>query len=324
MAERVKVGVIGVGALGEHHARLYAQSPRAELVGVVDIREDRARDIAARFECRAWTDFTELLPHVEAVSLAVPTQEHSRIGREVMEKGIHVLVEKPIASSLQEADQLLEAEQEAGVVFHVGQSERFNPALLSVIDRIREPRFFEAHRLGIFVPRGLDIDVVLDLMIHDLDLILQLVPSPLVEVRAVGIPVLTPRVDIANARLQFQNGAVANITASRVSNEKIRKLRLFQMNDYISIDFHRQDVEMFSLIQDPASPEISRRELKVEKGEPLKAEIETFLSTVRGEPDSAIPVSGCSGAQGRRALGLALRVLETIKMQKTSSPLPNS
>ena len=217
-----------MGALGEHHARIYSELSEAELVAVVDTREERAQRLADLCGCRSYSDYLEIVGAVDAVSLVVPTAEHARIGVDLLQRGMHVLVEKPIAKSTAEADLLIQAQREKGAVLHVGQSERFNPALLAVQPFISGPRFFEAHRLGVFVPRSLDIDVVLDLMIHDLDLILHFVKSPIREIRAVGIPVLSSRVDIANARLEFENGCVANVTASRVSTEKIRKLRLFR------------------------------------------------------------------------------------------------
>ncbi|RPI26340.1 MAG: gfo/Idh/MocA family oxidoreductase [Acidobacteria bacterium] len=309
----LKVAVIGVGALGVHHARIHDQLPETQLVAVVDILPDRAREVAAKYRCEAYTDFREVLGKVEAVSLAVPTEQHARIGAECLKAGLHVMVEKPIASTIGQADELLRAAADRHRVLRVGQSERFNPALRAIFPYLTQPLFFEAHRLGVFVPRSLDIDVVLDLMIHDLDLVLRLSRSRVREIRAVGIPVLTPRIDIANARLEFENGCVANITASRVSREKVRKFRFFQPNDYISLDFFKQEVEMYSLVEASPGKRVEERALPISKGEPLKLEIEAFVRSVRGKSDPADDFSACSGEQGREALELALKILEAAK-----------
>jgi predicted dehydrogenase len=246
---------------------------------------------------------------VAAVTLAVPTQLHSSIGKELLEQGIHVLVEKPIAEDLAGADELIQAQSKGESVLHVGHSERFNPVVEAVRGYVSTPQFFEAHRLGVFVSRSLDIDVVLDLMIHDLDLILHLSAGELVEIRAVGIPVLTPRVDIANARLEFDNGCVANVTASRVSKEKIRKLRFFQPHDYISLDFHNQLVEMYSLSGNEREKQIIERSLDIRQGEPLRVELEAFLAAIAGDSSSV----ACTGEEGKRALAVALDILRKIQ-----------
>ncbi|HXK60081.1 MAG TPA: Gfo/Idh/MocA family oxidoreductase [Acidobacteriota bacterium] len=306
----LKVAVVGVGALGSHHARIYQQLPNLELVGVVDILPDRAQEVAARYGCAAYTDFRCIIGKVDAISLAVPTERHADIGVECLGAGIHVLVEKPIASSLAGAQELVAAAARNGRILQVGQSERFNPALQAVIPFLKRPLFFEAHRLGVFVPRSLDIDVVLDLMIHDLDLVLRLSGSRVREIRAVGIPVLTPRIDIANARLELENGCVANVTASRVSREKVRKFRFFQPHDYVSLDFFQQEVEMYSLIDGPSGKRVEERTLTITKGEPLKLEIEAFLRQVRGESLPGDDFSICTGEQGKEALELALKILE--------------
>lgn len=311
MTSPIKVAVIGVGALGEHHARIYAEAPGAELTAVVDSKPERAREIAARYGCRALTDCREALESAQAVSLAVPTALHAEIGVECLNRGVHVLVEKPMADSLVGADALMDAAEGSGAVLHVGHSERFNPAVSALRPYLKEPRFFEAHRLGVFVPRSLDVDVVLDLMIHDLDLILHWVDSPIRDIRAVGVPILTSRVDIANARLEFENGCVANITASRVSNEKIRKLRFFQLHDYVSINFQEQTVQMYSLERSGPRRLILRRRLEIQREEPLKREIGAFLGAVRGESPQDGP-QGCSAGEGKRALETALEVLKEM------------
>lgn len=306
--KKTRVAVIGVGSLGQYHARNYAELPEAELVAVVDSDGDRAMQIADLCQCQALTDYREVTDQVEAVSVVTPTNLHSSVGSFFLSRGVHVLVEKPITSNLADADALIDAADRRGVVLHVGHSERFNPALSAVRPLITTPQFFEAHRLGVFVPRSLDVDVVLDLMIHDLDMILHLTSSTVSQIHAVGIPVLTPRVDIANARLEFENGCVANLTASRVSKEKIRKLRFFQQNDYISIDFHKQAVEMYSLVPDAPQPRIAERSLRIKRGESLRRELEGFLGVVNGRPE---PIA-CTGAEAKKSLGLALEILHRI------------
>jgi len=305
---RARLAVVGVGALGEHHARIYSELPDAELVAVVDIDEGKAQQVASRYHCQSYQRYEEILDSVEAISLAIPTREHARIGVEFLKRDVHVLVEKPIAQNLEEADQLIQVQKKSGALLQVGHSERFNPALLAVKPLVRQPKFFETHRLGIFVPRSLDVDVILDLMIHDLDIILHLVDSPIQEIRAVGIPVLTPRIDIANARLQFENGCVANVTASRVSREKIRKLRLFQHLEYLSIDFHKQEVEMFHLQEEGGTRQIAERNFEIEHDEPLRLELQTFLNAIQSKKTSDQEPVGCTGEEGKRALELALEV----------------
>ncbi len=241
-----------------------------------------------------------ILGKVDAVSVAVPTELHARIGQDLLDHGVNVLVEKPITRTLEEADSLVAAQARTGRILRVGHVERFNPAVQAVLPFRTTPRFFESHRLGIFSPRSLDIDVVLDLMVHDLDLVLRLTRSPVVDIKAVGIPILTPRIDIANARLEFEDGCVANMTASRVSKDKVRKLRFFQPSDYISIDFFKQEVEMYSLVQKTPRPEILERVLPVTKEEPLKLELLSFLRAVRGESTPEDAFSGVYRRTGDR------------------------
>ncbi|MFQ5739109.1 MAG: Gfo/Idh/MocA family oxidoreductase [Acidobacteriota bacterium] len=315
MSSPVKVAVVGVGALGQHHARIYAAMPEADLVGVVDIREERAREVGNACRCQPFGHYLDLIDQVEAISLAVPTLQHATIGREFLERGVHVLVEKPIAADLPSADALIEAREKGGTVLLVGHSERFNPAVSAVRPLITRPRFFEAHRMGVFVRRSLDIDVVLDLMIHDLDLIMHLAGSPIADIRAVGIPVLTSQVDIANARLEFENGCVANVTSSRVSSEKIRKLRFFQPHDYVSIDFHRQHVRIYSLVDSGSGKRILEQEPEIQKEQPLKLELRAFLQTVRQGPGQMSSLS-CGAGEGKRALDLALTILRLMGRSK--------
>ena len=304
----IPVAVIGVGALGQHHARNWAGLKGAQLVAVADLRLERARDVAQAFGVEAVTDYRSLLGKVAAVSLAAPTDRHCEIAVDLLSHGVHVMVEKPIAASLQEADRMMAAAASSGALLQVGHSERFNPALRAVLPYVKDPRFFEAHRLGVFVPRSLDIDVVLDLMIHDLDIIGWFVSSPLKSVHSVGIPILTSKIDIANARLEFENGCVANVTASRVSSEKVRKLRFFQAHDYVSVDFTDQQVSFYSLMNRDGKPAIVDRDLKIARDEPLRAELEAFVRAVAsGESPE------CGGAEGRAALDLAHKIIAAMR-----------
>lgn len=304
--DKMRVGVVGVGALGQHHARVYSSLPDAILVGVVDARPGRAEEIARALQTRAFTDYRELFGKIDAVSIATPTTLHAEIGEQFLNHGVSVLVEKPISHSLMDADRLIRAAESNGLVLQVGHLERFNPAILAVRELVNQPRFFEAHRMGLFSPRSLDIDVILDLMIHDLDIICLLVGSPPVHVDAVGIAILTGRIDIANARIRFADGCVANVTASRVSMEKIRKLRFFQAREYISIDYTRQDVAVFRLDGlSIGAPQITTRKLTPPHQQPLALELRAFLDAVRGDG----PVA-CTGAEGRKTLDLALQILE--------------
>jgi predicted dehydrogenase len=312
----LRTAAIGTGHLGRQHARIHAAlaaEGRAQFVGVCDADEATARRIAAERETDWTTDWRSLLGRVDAVSLAVPTEAHAEIACPLLEAGVHVLVEKPISHTLEEADRMTEAAARGGATLMVGHVERFNPALTALYPHVRQPLYFEIHRVGEFTARSLDIDVVLDLMIHDLDVVQWLVGSEVEvsDVRAVGIPVLTHRVDAANARIEFATGAVANITASRVGMEKIRKMRFFQPHDYVAVDYAARHASISSLAPppDPASarPGVQLRRLEIADVEPLRAEIEAFLrAAAAGEPP---PITG---ADGRRALALALRVLERI------------
>jgi predicted dehydrogenase len=299
----MKVAVIGVGHLGKHHARLYAEMPGTELVGVVDILADRAAEVAQAHHTRAWTDYRELFGKVDAVSLAVPTTDHARVGVELLQNGIDLLVEKPIAATLDEARLLIDTAALHGRILQTGHVERFNPVVAAAIEVATEPQFFEIHRLAAFTPRSLDIDVVLDLMIHDLDIVLHLVRSPIAEVRAVGIPILSRRADIANVRVEFENGCVANLTASRVSYEKTRKLRFFQPHDYISVDYATQTGIMVSL----RMGRVIEQKLEPAGGEPLKLELESFAGCVQSRSGPVV-----SGEDGFRALELAIMINEAI------------
>jgi predicted dehydrogenase len=299
----MKVAVIGVGHLGKHHARLYSEIARADLVGVVDVHSVRAAEIAQAHGGQPFTDYRDLFGKIDAASLAVPTTDHARIGVDLLEHGIDVLVEKPIASTPDEARLLIDTAARHGRVLQAGHVERFNPVVTAAIEVATTPQFFEIHRLAAFTPRSLDIDVVLDLMIHDLDIVLRLVKAPVAEVRAVGIPILSRKADIANARVEFENGCVANMTASRVSFEKVRKLRFFQPHDYISVDYATQTGTMVSL----RMGRVIEKKLEPPNGEPLKLELEAFLKAVEGR---SIPI--VSGEDGLRALELAMAINEEI------------
>lgn len=306
----LRTAVIGVGSLGRHHARIHHELSGAHLVAVVDPDRARAEDYAGQFNCEALTDARDLRGRVDAVSVAAPTVDHASIGTMLLESGVACLIEKPIASSLEEADQLIAASKAGQAVLQVGHIERFNPAVVAAAKVITTPRFIECHRLAEFTPRSLDIDVVMDLMIHDIDIILSLVGADVADIRAAGIGVLTARIDIANARLEFENGCIANVTASRVSAERVRKLRLFQPRDYISIDTAGKEVQRISVAPPSAGdarPVISAGMLEIDDVEPLKAEIASFLGAVRGEHPVVV-----SGDDGRRALVVAVRILESI------------
>src|SRR5207247_2638700 len=316
---RIKVGVIGVGYLGRQHVSIYSQLDAVELVGVVDKNPAIAESVAREFHIAPYSNFEEILGKVSAVSLAVPTTEHSRIGCRLMSQGIDVLVEKPIASSMTEAESLIQTAYDHQRVLQVGHLERFNPAVLEARKMLNCPLFFEVHRLGVFTSRSLDIDVVFDLMIHDLDIVLDFVRSPVVAVSAVGLPILSSKIDIANARIEFGSGCVANMTASRVSSEKVRKLRFFQPNQYLSIDYTRQDIVMMSVTSPPTAkaPTIVPNKIELSKIEPLRAEIESFLQTVRSRGKSAV-----SGEEGKRALELGQQVVERIRDHTQALRLP--
>jgi predicted dehydrogenase len=304
----IRVAVVGVGEFGRNHVRVWREIEGAELVGVVDSNVARAESVAAEFGTRVIRDFQSLPAEgVQAVSLAVPTKEHSNVGCRLLDAGIDVLVEKPIAGSLAEADGLIATAQRSRRILQVGQVERFNPAVVAVQKIVARPMFFEVHRLGIFTPRSLDIDVVYDVMIHDLDILLSLVNAPVVDLKAVGIPVMTDKVDIAQARIEFVTGTVANLTASRVSTERIRKMRFFQEHEYISLDFTRQDVLRVRVETASGQPEIKFEQMPTTPEEPLHAELRAFLSSVRTRRAPVV-----DGAAGRRALELADRVMAGI------------
>ena len=305
------MGVVGVGHLGRHHARLLAGLPDVDLVAVVDTNATRAEAVAAETRARPETDPVTLLSDVDAVTLAVPTEAHQRVALPFLQQGIPVLVEKPIAASVEQADHMINAAADSGAILAVGHTERYNPAIATALPLITAPRFVEVHRLAVFPARSLDIDVVFDVMIHDLDVVLAIVKSQPVSIEAVGVPVLSERADIANARIRFDNGCIANLTASRISRDRVRKLRFFQQDAYISVDCAAQQVEAWSVTRRPGhEPSIKGGPLKVPQGEPLERELVDFVGAVRtgGRPS-------VDGHDGRRALVLAQQIADAMTGQ---------
>jgi predicted dehydrogenase len=300
----VRVGVVGVGALGQHHARVYADLPGASLAGIYDADPSRAAEVAARHGVPAFGQLRELTDAADAISVAVPTVEHHRVARTLLEAGKDVLVEKPMTAGLEEAEDLIGLASEKGAVLQVGHIERFNPAVDALRKAALQPRFIEVHRLSPFSPRSLDVDVVLDLMIHDLDIVLCLDGSGAVQVDAVGVPVLTSKVDIANVRLRFASGLIANLTASRVSAEKVRKFRVFSPKTYISVDFAARSAQVYRLVQGEGGPEITTERTSAPDEEPLRRQLAAFVAAVRDRTAPAV-----TGADGLRALTLAHTVL---------------
>ena len=312
----LRTAVIGAGHLGRQHARIHSQlalEGLTEFVSVCDLSAATARKVAAERKVAWTTNWGDLLGGVDAVSLAVPTESHCELACGLLAAGIHVLVEKPISRTLDEADQMIAAAENGGALLQVGHLERFNPALVALRPHVRNPVYFEIHRIGEFTARSLDIDVVLDLMIHDLDIVQWLVGEDVAvtDLHAVGIPILTGKVDAANVRLEFSSGAVANITASRVGAEKIRKMRFFQPHDYVAVDYAARRASVSSLTPPAASgswPGVNHQQLEVTDVEPLLAEIRSFIEAARDNRPSPV-----SGSDGRNALALALRALERIR-----------
>ncbi len=302
--------MIGVGHLGRHHARILSSLPDVQLAGVVDINGARAQEIASHYGVAAHTDWRAVIGLVDAVTIAAPTQAHASIATAFLKERVHVLIEKPMTTTTAEADQLLALAQAHDVVLAVGHTERFNPAVACVKPLLAAPRFIEVHRLGTFPERSLDIDVVFDLMIHDLDLVLDIVGGEVAAIEAVGVPVLTPRVDIANVRLRFDNGCIANLTASRISRDRVRKIRFFQRDAYVSVDYAGQEVEVYRLVARAGQrPAIEGGKMDIPREEPLKRELEDFVHAIR---DGRAPL--VTGAQGRAALALAERVVERMEL----------
>ncbi len=320
----VRVGVVGTGALGYHHVRLLRRLPGAQLEGIYDLNPARAAQVATELETLAHPSLETLLDRVEAVTVAVPTPAHTEVGLAVLSRGIPVLMEKPLADSVAGAEQLVQRAAEAGAALQVGHVERFNRAVRAAAPYLDEPRFLQTERLAPFQPRGTDVAVILDLMIHDLDLVLELVRSEVADVRATGVAVLTPHVDIANARVEFASGAVANVTASRISRDRTRKLRIFQPTGYFSLDLAQGSGDFYRL--KPGWQELGAAKmedivehlrLQAPEAEPLRLELESFLRAVRGE--SEVVVSGAAGCQ---ALALAFRVADAVQASPLAAARP--
>ena len=307
---RLRVGVLGVGYLGRFHAKIYAAMPEVELVGVADVNASAAKTVATQYGCAAYADPRELLGKVDAVSVVVPTVYHAEVARPFLERKVHMLMEKPIAPTYEESRALVEQAEAAGVIFQVGHLERFNAGVMALAERCVNPRFIEVHRLGPFVDRATDVDVVTDLMIHDIDIVLALVKSPIRNIAANGIPVITDHVDIANARIEFENGAVANVTASRVSNKKFRRIRVFGDRHYYGLNYVDQKLEVTEAVPDGDGgkwPKIETRVLDIVPRPPLDTELEYFVRSVRtGTPPLV------NGRVGLEALRVALLVKEKI------------
>ncbi|MET0103776.1 MAG: Gfo/Idh/MocA family oxidoreductase [Sedimenticola sp.] len=309
MSEKLRVGVVGVGYLGRFHALIYSRMSNVELVGVADINKETARSVAGECGCEAFELGKDLLGKVDAVSIVVPTTHHLDEARPFLENGVHMLLEKPIASTVEEGREIVRIAEEGGAILQIGHLERFNAGVMSLAERIVRPRFIEAHRMGGFVARATDVDVVSDLMIHDIDIILSLVKSEITSISAVGTPVLTQHVDIANARLEFANGTVANVIASRVSEKQTRRIRVFEENRYESLDFVKQRIETAYPKPRPGEewPEVVVEQLDVEPVKPLDAELAAFVDCIN---DGARPL--VDGQTGQEALEVAMRVKAEI------------
>ncbi len=307
--DRLPVAVIGCGYLGKFHAQKYAGHPEAALVAVVDTDSGRAKALAAETGSTALSDYRDLYSQIQAASVVVPTPLHHAIAKDLLEHGIHLLLEKPMTVTLAEAQELNALARERNLILQIGHLERFNPAYLAVADKVKNPLFIESHRLNSFQERGTEVDVILDIMIHDIDLILNLVHDEVKTIHAVGIPVISTMSDIANARLEFERGCVVNVTASRISDKGMRKIRIFQPDAYISIDFAAQGVSLYRKIEEEGRiPYIVSEKLAIEPGDSLRDEIKAFLTAVRQRSIPPVP-----GEAGMRALKVALEITEQIK-----------
>lgn len=309
-AAKLRVGVVGVGYLGRIHAKIYAGMPDVQLVGVCDVSGDAAKQVASHHGCAAFTDPAALIGKVDAVSIVTPTSLHLDTARPYLEAGVHMLMEKPLAPTYEESQTLVALAEKAGVIFQVGHLERFNAGVIALAERVQQPRFLEIHRIGPFVARATDVDVVTDLMIHDIDIAMALVKSDIRSVAATGIPVITDHVDIANARIEFENGAVANVTASRVSNKKLRRIRVFGDKHYYGLDYAEQKMEMAYAVPDEAGgawPKIIAESVPITPRPPLDAELDYFVKAVRTKTPPVV-----NGHVGLEALRVALLVKEKM------------
>jgi predicted dehydrogenase len=315
----LRIGVVGAGSLGFHHARILRDVEDVRLCGFVEARPERAAQVETELGVKSYPDLGSLLDDVDAVTIVVPTPAHFAVARRALERGKHAFIEKPITTTLDQADELLSIAKSTGAIVQIGHVERFNRAVRAALPHVSGPRFIESERLASFNPRGSDVAVVLDLMIHDIDLVLTLVADTTESITAVGVPVLTPMLDIANARVTFTSGAVANITSSRISRERVRKIRIFQQSGYISLDLAAGTGEFFRLRQriDPSNPPsgpvditdfVDRIPLIAPEGEPLRLEFESFVAAIRGEGPVIV-----TGEEGRRALAVALQIVAEIE-----------
>ena len=312
--ERIKVGVVGVGYLGDHHARVYSEIPSVELVGVADTDRKRAEEVAQKFNTTPYVDYRDLIGKVNAVSIVVPTVLHHEVAIDFIKNGVDILLEKPITRTIPEARNLIKEADKKSLILQIGHLERFNAAFRRLKGILTTPLFIESYRLSPFPERGADVDVILDLMIHDIDIALSLMGSEISDIRAVGIPVLTSKVDIANVRIEFRSGCVANLTSSRVSKEKMRKLRIFQPEAYISLDYQNQELLVFKrILKEGMRPEIEMERVNVIKGDSLKAEIEAFIDSVKSRKAPLV-----SGKEGLAALTVAQKIIKKIKNLKSS------
>ncbi|MDQ7838410.1 MAG: Gfo/Idh/MocA family oxidoreductase [Thermodesulfobacteriota bacterium] len=308
--QKVKVGVVGVGYLGQYHAEKYASMAEADLIGVVDIDKKRAHEIAEKYGAKPYTNYKDLIGKVEAVSVVVPTTLHYPVAGHFLRQGIDVLLEKPMTCTLSEASRLIKLAKAKNLILQVGHLERFNPAVVALRDHLENPLFIESHRLSTFKGRGIDVDVVLDLMIHDIDIILNIVKSKLKNIHAVGVPVITPNTDIANVRLEFENGCTANVTVSRISNKNMRKIRIFQPNAYLSVDYARREIVVIKKTTQNGMygfPGIEEQVASFPESDSLAEELRAFVSSVRTRKPPVV-----SGEDGQRALHVALKIMKQI------------
>jgi len=309
---KLKLGVVGVGYFGQFHAEKYHQMPEVELVGLADINRSRSREMANRFNTNAFYNYEDLYDKVDAVSIAVPTPIHYQVAKDFFHRGVDVLLEKPITATLREADELIDMAHKKQLVFQVGHQERFNAAFMALEGILIDPMFIESHRLSPFLQRAAGVDVVLDLMIHDIQIILSMLDSPIQSIQAVGVPIVSPYLDIANARIEFENGCIANVTASRVSREKMRKIRIFQPTAYFSIDYLSQRITVLSKDgkgrSKPIFPGIFAEDIKITKNDPLELQIQSFVERVRDRKKPLV-----SGLDGKKALEVALRITDQIQ-----------
>ncbi len=307
----LSLGVIGVGYLGQHHARIFKELPEVNLVGVCDISIAQGKEIAKKYQTNFYKDRSDLLAKVDAVSVAVPTPFHYEVAQDVLFKGKHLLLEKPIAESVSQAEKLIEIANKEKLLLQIGHIERFNPAIIASLPLVKSPLFIEAHRLAPFKNRGVDVPVIYDLMVHDIDIVLSCVNSVIKRIEAVGVPVLSKEFDIANARIEFENGTIANFTTSRVSREKMRKIRFFQTDSYISIDYLNHSAEYYKREFKDETPFISREEIDITDAEPLKLELQSFVESIRNKTAPKV-----TALEAKKALSVANKIVRKIVDRK--------